>query len=563
MLDSTGDVTEGTPGAALAGQERPGQRRRAGWRGRALWAAALAVAAVALSWAYILQARTSAANSDGAAIALQGWDMLHGNLLLRGWWTADVSFATFEVPINALVIAVRGLSADVVHVTAGIVYALLVLAVALLARGTARGRAGAARALLAAGVMIAPGLGEGTRVLLGSPDHVGVGVLIVATLLLADRARERWWVPVAVCVLLVWAQLDDPMAEFAAAFPIAVICLARAGLALRRRGAWRYDAALGVAAAVSYELTEIAVHVIRAAGGYSMRSLSAATKVFPVAQWGGQVLHTGQNTALLFGADFFWQRGGLLTAIAVVHLAGAALALGGLLIGIARLVRGADRVTQIVTAGALVTLGAGAFVTQMQPGYGAHEIMVVLPFGAVLAGRTAVPWLARRWRVRAPRRLLARLAASAVGVIAACYLAGLGYSAAQPSVPAPTQSLAGFLEAHGLTSGIGRYWAANITTAASDWRVRVIPAEPGPGTPYPWLTMPSWYDPGQYSANFVIAGTDPSSSSTYQVSTVLAAFGAPAREYRFDGYVIMVYDRNLLRDVARPVQPSPNLGSRL
>jgi hypothetical protein len=572
ITDRATDARAGGPSEGPVIQNGSGQGR-ASWRGRLLWAAGLAVAAVVLSWCYILQARTQVANSDAAGAALMGYDMLHGNILLRGWWTTDVSFATFEVPIDALVIAVRGLSADVTHVTAGIVYALLVLAAALLGRGTARGREGIFRALLGAGIMIAPGLGEGTRVLLGSPDHIGIGVPILLTLLLIDRAREHWWVPVVVCVLLIWAQLDDPLAEFAAALPVLLVCLVRAAVSLRRdgwrdgawkrgawkTGAWRYEAGLAVAAGLSYELTQIAVHVIRTAGGYSMRSLSTATKYIPPSQWPAQFLHTVQNTLLLFGADYFWQAGTPAKGIAFLHLAGFALALAGLLMGIAGLVRRGDRVTQALTAGTILALGAGALVSPMQPGYGAHEIAVVLPFGAVLAGRTVGPWLLGRD--------LSRLARSALAVVlsavAACYLAVLGYSASQPSVPAWTQTLTGFLAAHNLTSGIGMYWAANITTATTDWRVRVIPAQPGPADPYSWLTKPSWYNPDEYSANFVIAGKYTAAATTYPVKTVLQEFGKPAREYKVDGYVIMVYDRNLLRDMHRPVQPNPDLGSRL
>lgn len=562
MLDSTGKLVTGIPAPEGAGQ-------RGRWRGRAAWGAALVVAAVVLAWCYTLQAQTEPANSDGAGTALQAWGMLHGNILLRGWWVTDVSFFTFEIPIDAVVIAARGLNAEVVHLTAGIVYALLVLAAALLARGTARGRAGAVRALLAAGIMIAPGLGEGTRVMLGSPDHMGVGVPILLTLLLVDRARERWPVTVAVCVLLVWASLDDPMAEFAAALPLAIVCFVRAVAALRRdwarrdgtwkRGAWRYDAGLAVGAALSYEVTQVAVHVIRASGGYSMRSLTAATTVIAPSQWGAQLLHTAQNAMLLFGADYYWQAGTLPKAIAFLHLAGMALAVAGLLAGIAGLLRGGDRVTQALALGTLITLGAAALVNRMQPGYGAHEIAVVLPFGAVLAGRTVGPWLMRNSLPRLARGTLA----AALGVVAACYLAVAGYSASQPAAAPWTRSLTGFLAAHNLTSGIGMYWAANITTASSDWHVRVVPAQPGPQTPYAWVTKPSWYNPEKHYANFVIAGSYTADKTTYAVSTVLRVFGRPAREYKFEGYVIMVYDRNLLRDMHRPVQPSPDLGAQL
>src|ERR1700722_9009184 len=65
---------------AQAGEEqtRPARRRTATWR----LATVVAVAAVTIGlfWAYLLQSRNSAANSDAAAMALQGWDMVHGHL---------------------------------------------------------------------------------------------------------------------------------------------------------------------------------------------------------------------------------------------------------------------------------------------------------------------------------------------------------------------------------------------------------------------------------------------------------------------------------------------------
>ncbi len=123
--------------------------------------------------------------------------MLHnGNLLLSGWYVSDVSFWTFEVPVDGLVAAVYGLRVDVVHVAAAIEYALLVLFAALLAAGAARdrrfgGREGLIRALVAIGVMVAPATYEGAGVLLGAPDHIGVGVPVLITLLVVDRGACR------------------------------------------------------------------------------------------------------------------------------------------------------------------------------------------------------------------------------------------------------------------------------------------------------------------------------------------------------------------------------------
>ncbi len=111
------------------------------------WPVGLAGAVVLLFWAYLLVSRTQPVSSDGASQALQAWDMLHGNTLLRGWTLTDVSFYTTELPEYMLVEAVRGLHADVLHVSAAISYALLVLTGGLLARGRATGS-----------VRIAPGI---------------------------------------------------------------------------------------------------------------------------------------------------------------------------------------------------------------------------------------------------------------------------------------------------------------------------------------------------------------------------------------------------------------------
>jgi hypothetical protein len=554
---SSGDSSSGDSPTG----DRPG-----GWRRRSLWAVTLAVAAVGLFWAYLLQSRSTPASSDGASMALQGWSMLHGNLLLRGWWVADVSFYTFEIPIDAVVEAIRGLGGDVVHITAAVAYTLLVLAAALLARGTARGREGVVRALLTAGILIAPSL-SATGLLLWAPDHVGVGVPIMLAFLLVDRARARWWVPVAACVLLLWAQLDDPVAEFAAAAPLALVCLVRAALGLirDRRGSWWYDAALTLAAAVSYEAAQIAVHLIRNAGGYSMRPLSTAARLMPVSTWGPQLLHTAQNTLLLYGADYWDQPTALMTAFAFLHLVGVALVLCGVVAGIAHLVRRGDRVTQALTVALGFTLGAGAFFTPMQFTAGAHDIAIALSLGAVLGGRAAGPWLSAAWSAgaRVRGRGIRRALAPVLGVALLGYLGALGYDASRPSVPATTQGLVAWLARHHLTSGLGPYWSANIATLASGGHVRIAPTGASPAHPYPWITRPSWYDPALHSANFVIAGTSAGGNQVFPVTDVVRAFGKPARVYHYGMYTIMVYDKNLLRMVEKPVQPDPYTGSRL
>ena len=88
-------------------QTRPARRRTGAWRLAAV--GAVAALTIGLFWAYLLQSRSQAANSDAAAQALQGWDLVHGHLLLSGWYLSDVSFYTFEVPLDGLIAVVYGL----------------------------------------------------------------------------------------------------------------------------------------------------------------------------------------------------------------------------------------------------------------------------------------------------------------------------------------------------------------------------------------------------------------------------------------------------------------------
>jgi hypothetical protein len=537
-------ATPDVPEVAAADGEQPPSRPSAA-RARLIWAGALVVAAVALFWCYLLQSRTTAVNSDAAGMVLQGWDMMHGNVLLRGWFVADVSFSTFEIPIDGLVAVLHGLGPDVVHITAAIVYTLLVLSAALLARGTARGAEGIIRAVLAGGILVAPGYSPATHVLLLAPDHTGIGVPILLTLLFIDRARERWWAVAVTVLLLVWAQVDDPLAMYAAAVPMALVCVVRAALPLvrRRRPGW-YDLGLAAAAVVSVGLTKLVVHGIKAAGGYQMHALKVRQSI-PVSVWGEQVKLSVQNVLILFGADFWEQPTELRTAIAVLHLAGFLLALAGLLAGIACLFRNGDRITQVLTVGTLVVLVAATFATHMVLLQGAHEIAVVLPFGAVLAGRTVGSWLARR---RLPRLALTPV----LTVVLAGYLAALGWAAAQPKQQAETQQLADWLVAHHLTDGLAKYWAASSTTLASGGQVLVAPTSDLAKLPYTWVAKGSWYDPAVSRATFVVAVPGPGNSYAFPEAGVRQVFGKPAHEYRVGQYIIMVWDKNLLLQVRKP-----------
>jgi hypothetical protein len=577
-------------------QTRPTRRRTGAWR----LAAVVAVAAltIGLFWAYLLQSRSQAANSDAAAQALQGWDLVHGHLLLRGWYLSDVSFYTFEVPLDGLIAVVYGLRSDVIHVAAAAEYALLVLFAALVAAGARRdrrrgGREAWVRGLIAAGVMVAPGAYPGQQVLLLAPDHTGIGVPVLIALLVVDRLRPgRLLTAVAaallVGLLLTWAQLDDLVAAFSCALPLALACAAPlaaaagrwlAGRMRARRGrqpapplAWRreaalhgYDLALVVAAVVSFGLAQLANRAINGLGGFYLHAIPAQSQISPGAAVPAQVRTLGQNLMYLFGSNF-WVRPQVLADYAYLHLIGVAVALVGLLIALWSWPR-ADRVTRAIVVGLFAVFAASAVSPLMQPISGAHEIAIMVPFGAVLAGRAIGPWLVGRRpeaaqtglarapaaRVPVTRVPVARAAVACVLVAAAIgYLCNLGYNAAQPSRPSANQALAEWLVAHHLTSGIGGYWDADVTALGSGGRVTVAPVVDGAGYGYPWESKASWFDPKARSATFIIAHVQQLGAGHLSVQQATGRYGKPAREYFLGKTVVLVYHRNLLKSVIRP-----------
>ena len=488
---------------------------------------------------YLRVSGTVPVNSDGASDALQAWDMLHGNVLLHGWRLGDVSYYTTELPQYALLELALGLHSSVVHVAGAMTYTLVVLLAAMLAQGKARGAAGTGRALIAAGIMLAPQLGGGAFILLLSPDHLGSTVPVLAAFLILDRGPRRWYVPVSVAALLAGALVADQVVLLTGVLPLAAVCLARSYLAaVRQRRPWgsqRYQLSLGGAALASVAVAWLVQAALDAKGGYHLAPL-AVISVASVTQLPGVLYTDAQAVLLLFGADFLAQPTGLLTGMALVHLAGVSLAGWAVWIGARGWLRELDLVSACLAAAVLINGAAYVLLTQFEDVLGVHEIAAVLPFSAVLAGRLLGTRLTR------PRlRPLALL-------LLACYLACLGYAVAQPPVPAADQHLADWLAARHLRSGLAAYWQASGTTLASGGRIQVSPvcATKNGFSAEPWETKAIWYDPRRREASFLILGGQAAACNYATAGQARSAFGPPARSYQVGPYTVLIWRRNLL-----------------
>jgi len=571
MRNIQGAVAGGEP---VTDRERPaGVAASARRRERLAWIVGFAVAAVALYVAYLRLSRTLPVNSDGANIDLMAWDMLHGNVSLRGWYAFDVSYLTTEIPQYALLEAAFGLTPAVTHIAAAMTYTLSVLLAMTLATGKAAGRAALARALIAGGIMLAPQYSRGVFVLVLSVGHIGASVPLLVVLLVLDRARPGWRTAVIVGLLLAWATVGDPLTYVLGSVPLAVACgyrLARgavaarsgsgaarraaAGAAARRSGVAaalrvrRYEAQLAVAALASIGVAEAGLWAVRALGGLHLYPVQF--RFTGVQDLGTHLSLTWQAVLVLFGAGVRGQHG-LWLAAAALHVAGLALAAVAVAGALWRWFRPAADLAEQVLAGGIVAnlvLFATSDMATMNP----HELAVVLPFGAVLAGRVVTRmrtpgWLARRGLTGAVRRTSGILGAAVLSGYLACLIG----TATLPSAAPEDAPLAAFLEAHHLTDGVAGYWQASSVTVDTGGRVRLRALADGDKA-FLWGAKGNWYPPGASDANFVVAQRVLDYATVAQGEARLRGqFGAPARVYVVGGgdYLVLVYDKNLLTAV--------------
>jgi hypothetical protein len=531
--------------------------RPPGWSRKQRWVPPVAFAGlgVLLFAMYLRQAWLVPPSSDGAANALQAWDMLHGNVLLRGWSLSDVSFYTTELPQYALVEAARGLNSGTMHVAAAMTYLLVVLLAAALARGRARGAEGVARALLAAGVMLAPQPGDGRLVLLSSPDHVGTQVPLLLVWLVLDRARPRWWVPVTVGALLTLAQIADPLVLFEGAAPLVIVSTVRM---CRRRGPWRgqwFELSLAAGSVIAVAAANLALALIRHAGGFVVQVPRVALTGI-----GGIAIHAWyavEGVLLLYGADFFGQPTVAATMVALIHLAGMALAAWALVRALRRFLD-AEMAVQVLTV-ALIVLLAAYVTSRTAPQLSrTREIVGVLPIGAVLAGRLVTGRLAA---ALAAGRRAARWLVPAVAATAGCYVGAAVYSAVPSPVPGPNQLVASWLQAHHHTNGIAGYWEASSITVESAGRVQVsaVCRAGRKVRVFRWEAKKSWYDRRRHEDSFFIYSPLDARSAPFDSPSpaeARATFGSPAATYQVAGDTVMVWHQNLLADLP-PWPPWP------
>jgi hypothetical protein len=569
-------------------------RSRRGHRGRRTAVASLAcVLAVAVVYCCALrEASTVVTQSDAASMALQGWAMAHGNVLLHGWRLADVSFYTIEVPAYAIAGLVVGLRPDVVPACAAATFTILVVLAAAVARARRLGLAGAAAAGITTAVMAGPAL-RVAGTLLTEPDHTGTAVVPLVLALVIDRAGRGWRVAALTCLVLAWGLVEDSLVLLVGVAPVVIVCLARAcrdaaavpGGTPRALGGTpvgpqapasrdtRHEVLLAGAAVASVAVAEVVKTAIRLAGGWVLDG--NGHQVVQGRDLAGNVGGTIQDALQLLSASPLGQPVGPGLILVAIHLALAAMVATACWMALRRLFWSGDMVAVLLAVGIVANLAGYTLLYTTGPPT-IQDVAPVFGMGAALAGRVLGGPLASWWQARRVQEGSASQRTDGPEAAARVPVAGLRHAwpllaawaavvlsvgvpplvTARPAAAANVV-LASWLTDHGLDSGIAQYWQANSVMLDSGGAVTMRDVwDYGPARgvrPYPWEEDTSLLSPRQDYANFVIAATH----SGLTVLAIEQRFGPPARGYRVGEFTVLVYDRNLLPALSGLPAPWP------
>jgi hypothetical protein len=421
------------------------------------------------------------------------------------------------------------------------------------------------RMALVLAIMLAPQPGVGVFVLVFSVGHIGTAAPVMLTWLVLDRfgltkrdgttptLRQRWYIPLIIAVLIGWALMADPLVLIIAIYPMLAVCLARVvagsvtgarnggGLRGLRRGlAARWlELSLAAAAGIGYLVVWWGGQLLNHNGGYYQK---AVPYLLDGGRWFMQARVVVHGLLEMFGAYFvpgqainYQSPGeyviagapplsGLDQAIAITRLACVIVAVWGCC-AIARRFfrRDADFISQLLLAG--IVLNLAAYIPSTLADHSAlnvREIAPVLPFAAVLAARMLgdrLLGLGPAVRVRLPRlRRPLRLRLIVIPLVAlfGWYSFGLFQQADTPAAPDPFTGLEQFLEANGLSYGLGGYWSASVITVDTGGAVTIRAVSPSCIQPYAWENKHEWYDPTKNVANFVLLSNQPGYFSSFQ-----------------------------------------------
>jgi hypothetical protein len=500
-------------------------------------------------------AKQTPQNSDSVQGFMEAQSILHGNLLLSGWHLTNDNYVFTDTPFFIAYEGLFGARTDALMVAPTVIYMLiLVVCLAASVRSPKPSRhnvVALATIVLLIGLpaLRAPSadpLAPSSPLFLADFHAASILFSLVALILvsrLAEAAsiRSRPFLASTLALTCVIAVASDPYTLFFALGPAVFVLLCDVALS----GGARKDVGLAAIVVVSTAIGMALPRLISLLGGFGIWDIYSLKFVAPEKLWTNiQALFFG----LLYSADAYVFGKDPFESETIMHLA----RLFGWVLGVITIIWNYRRVLRYWRRSLLDRLLFASIVTLtlqcifsdqfsfdltadiFHGGRGRVYIMPIVIMGAILIAR-AIP-------VAAPQQPMRRLQIAAqsalVAISAGALMAHVTRSLTMLSSPAwvkanPYLDAGRWLEANGLTQGVGGYFDSSIIRALTKGRVSVnaVSAEPGGRLePFVFDTDAHFYRGGE-TPMFVIwrTGDDPFDWYRVNADTVKATYGSPTR----------------------------------
>jgi hypothetical protein len=512
-------------------------------------------------------AKQTPQNSDSVQGFMEAQSILNGNLLLSGWHLTNDNYVFTDTPFFVAYEWLFGARMDALMVVPTVIYMLILLAslgasVRSL-KPTHHNMVALATIVLLIGLPTlrlpsADPLAPSSPLFLADFHAASILFALVALILLSRLARavsigSRPFLASILALTCVMAVMSDPYTLFFAFGPAVFVLLCDVALA----GDARKDIGLTVIVAVSTAVGMALPRLISRLGGFEIWDIYSLKFVAP------ENLGTSLE-ALFFGlfysADAYVFGKQALETETMMNLA----RLFGWILGVTTIIWNYRRLLRYWRRSLLDRLLFASIVTLIlecvfsdqfsfdltadifHGGRGRVYIAPIIILGAILIAR-AIP-------VAAPKPPLRRLQIAAQGALMAISTGALVTHVARSltmlSSPAwvnanPYLDAGRWLEASGLTEGVGGYFDSSIIRALTKGRVGVnaVSAEPGARLePFVFDTDAHFYL-GKETPMFAIwrTGDDPFDWYRVNADTVKATYGSPTRvEHLPGGFVVEI-----------------------
>lgn len=504
---------------------------------------------VLILYVYRRYSFTYALDSDFANPYLQADQMVHGNILLSHWYMTSVSFYTTDVFPLALGMIVRGVNPVVLHEVPVLVYGAMLIVATILTQNHSATRKN--RNWQGIVVVIAllgfPAEALASRFLMGPGRTTTILYVLIAYLILDSSGKKRDFVsPLRIGLfgfVLFFAMVGDTFPQYVVVVPVVLVSLLRV---YRQRDCWKEEATLSVVTVASAICAKVFLKIVALIGGFVVpEAYFNDMRIVSLQQLGANAFYTLQCWQMLQGCDFWGQPIDLGTIVTMLRVVLATIIAYCFFVVLRLLRRDAsqnapkpysiDRVSAYLGVGMVVNFVAYT-VTSLNVGIASSRYMIpFVVFGAVLAGRCITHgYFANR---KIGRIVLIGVVAGAALSLPWFYLA-----VKRPYPYPPARRLGKWLASQNLRDGYGTWWCSTVVTVETQNQVRVRSINDTANGIEPKLfgVDERWYvDAPAYFV--VLDGNFPNVTQ----QKVVWQFGKPTRIAQYEGYTILIYNRDI------------------